>query len=149
MEEKRKLKAVVEFIEHENLFELLQMRGNFWRVMGCSHNSKNFLFAEEVLYLAEKGQLLVQHGSDLLGLEFVYSRIIDGHLPLSCYMTYLKLKVIVLKSSGDWHNIIASYDLYVRNWIISCCVTAQRSKSDRSVVMMRFLVSIKFQVLFY
>ena len=95
MEGKRKSKAIVEFNESDDIFELVQMRGNFWRVMGCSINSKNYLFVEEVLYLLEKSQLLVQRSMELLGLEFVYSQIVDKLLPISCYVTYLKLKVII------------------------------------------------------
>ena len=87
-------KAIVLYSNNGNWLELSQMRGNFWRVMGCRVDGKDFLYMEEVLYLMERRQLLVKFGDEFLELQPFYESVIDLHLPMSCYMTYLKLKVI-------------------------------------------------------
>jgi hypothetical protein len=44
---------------HSHLLEIVKMRGNFWRNNGFSHSSRNYLYAEEAMLLAEKGSIVV------------------------------------------------------------------------------------------
>lgn len=77
------------------LAQVTKLRGNCWRKHGFSVNNANFFYPEEVLYLYERGSLVVSktlHGVDYMSKQELFEAVLE-FLPLSCYLTYSRLKV--------------------------------------------------------
>lgn len=91
--------AVAAWQSKLSLFEIFQIKGNFWKKTGFSEGGKNYLYPEEALYLLEKRQIaLCRSIEDLnqqiyLTKEEAYDLILDSVLDLAAYLIYVKLKV--------------------------------------------------------
>ena len=83
--------AVGKWVPEEGLVELIQMRGNFWKIHGFAMRKKDYLFPEEALLLLEKSLLMIEYNGVRLSLKEFYE-IALTLVPLECYMAYSKLK---------------------------------------------------------
>jgi hypothetical protein len=96
------------WISEKSCVEMIVMKGNFWRVMGFTSQSKNYLYPEEALYLYEKNMLIIVKEKEEKGIEgegeeseeseiiyqkdVIYEMVIKI-ISLQCYLCYSKLKV--------------------------------------------------------
>jgi hypothetical protein len=98
------------WISEKSCVEIVVMKGNFWRVMGFTSQSKNYLYPEEALYLYEKNMLIIvkereeiegegegQEDEVIYQKDMIYEMIIKV-ISLQCYLCYSKLKVCSLTS---------------------------------------------------
>lgn len=98
------------WISEKCCVEMIRIKGNFWRVMGYTFQSRNYLYPEEALYLFEKNLLVIikeQEDEDKEEVEgekekerdeiiypkdVIYEMIVNI-ISLPCYLSYSKLKV--------------------------------------------------------
>jgi hypothetical protein len=112
-----KTAAIGHWDKNFGIIELVRQRGNFWKYTGFSVNRYCYLNVEEALFLVEKGLLViyeikklnygeeykqeniqdemkVKYGYKTTGrmpLKYIYDEYLTL-MPLSCYLTYGKLK---------------------------------------------------------
>ena len=94
------------WLSDQRLVKVNQLKGNYWRYMGFTHNGNDFLFPEEALILLERGQLIINkqhiegendgvfihpHHRRFQLLDF-YNIVMTTCVPYQCYLTYVKLK---------------------------------------------------------
>jgi hypothetical protein len=91
-------KSLAIWRKEEGLVEIMQMKGNFWKKMGFSMNSKNYLYPEEALLVSEKNQILISFTAE----DFAQNKFMNQQelfqamlttISLPVYLTYSKLKV--------------------------------------------------------
>ena len=88
--------AVSYWDKNEEIVEITQMRGNFWRTMGFSRDRRCLLYPEEALYLIERGVLLV-HSDKNSGQRVIFNKFYEEvitHIDLEVYIAFVKLKTL-------------------------------------------------------
>nr|XP_055041213.1 tRNA-splicing endonuclease subunit Sen54-like [Misgurnus anguillicaudatus] len=81
------------WIPEERLVELQSPAGKFWHTMGFSDRGKQYLHAEEALYLMECGNVQVFHRDLPLSIQEGYERFLSSEtLTLHQYQVYGHLK---------------------------------------------------------
>jgi hypothetical protein len=78
----------------ENCVEIIKIKGNYFKSMGYSLHGRNFLHYEEALLLVERRQLAMRRDTLDMTLKESYESI-TSFISLPCYLTYVKLKVIL------------------------------------------------------